>query len=285
MWKQIIVETERGAFEVFECGEGEPLAVTHLYSEFDERGNALAHPFTPYYKVFLINLRGAGRSVKASDPQEYRMDYTVADLEAIRESLGFQKWAFAGHSTGGMLGLTYATIAPQSLSKLIAGGAAASYEYAAHPDCMYHHKNKNFTRITEIMDALNDSATPVEVRQALSYEWSLMSYHSEEKLKEALKKPNSGRTIGERLDFFRKVEYKDYDVRNELKNVHLPCFIYAGRHDAQCPVQFGIEIAELLPNAQLTIFEKSNHFPFLEEEAAFQAFVTSTLHPHSQLLS
>ena len=286
MWKRRIVETEQGAFEIFECGQGEPLAVTHLYSEFDERGNALAHPFTPYYHVFLINVRGAGNSVKASDPQEYRMDYTVADLEAIRRALGFEKWAFAGHSTGGMLALKYATLVPDSLTKVIAGGAAASYEYAAHPDCMYHHKNKNFARITEIMDALNDLATPMEVRQALSYEWALMSYHSEEKLKAALKKPNSGRTIGERLDFFRKVDYRDYDVREELKHVQLPSFIYAGRHDAQCPVQFGIEIAELLPNAKLTIFEESNHFPFLEEEEAFQTFVTSTLNTtHSQSLS
>ena len=282
MWKQRIVKTERGSFEIFECGEGEPLAVTHLYSEFDERGNALAHPFTPYYRVLLINVRGAGNSVKASDPQQYRMDCTVADLEAVRRALGLEKWAFAGHSTGGMLALKYAVLAPESLTKIIAGGAAASYEYATHPDCMYHHRNKNFPRITEIMDALNNPATPVETRQKLGYEWALMSYHSEERLKEALKKPNSGRTVGERLDFFRKVDYREYDVRGDLKHVQLPSFIYAGRHDAQCPVQFGIEIAELLPNAQLTIFEHSNHFPFLEEEDAFQSFVTSTLNAHDQ---
>jgi proline iminopeptidase len=278
MWRQKIVETKRGAFEIFECGEGEPLAVAHLYSEFDERGNALAHPFTPYYHVFLINVRGAGNSVKAKDPQEYRMEQTVADLEAIRESLGFDKWAFAGHSTGGMLGLKYASAAPRSLSKLIVGGTAASYEYAAHPDCIYHHKNKNYPRIMEIMEALNNSETSVETRKELSYEWALMSYYSEDKLKESLKKPNSGRTTGERLDFFRKVEYRDYDVRENLKLIELPSFIFAGRYDAQCPVQFGIEIAELLLNAQLTIFEQSNHFPFLEEEEAFRAFVISTLH-------
>lgn len=283
MWKQKMIETERGAFEIFECGEGTPLAVTHLYSEFDQRGNALAYPFTPYYHVYLINIRGAGRSIKASDPQEYRMEQTIADLEAIRKSLGFQKWSFAGHSTGGMLGLTYATIAPQSLEKLIVGGAAASYEYATHPDCMYHHKNKNYPRIMEIMDALNDPATPTETRKELNYEWALMSYCSEDKLKEAQKKPNSGRTIGERLDFFRKVDYKDYDVREKLKLIELPSYIYAGRFDAQCPVQFGIEIANLLPNSQLTVFEKSNHFPFLEEEEAFKAFVMSTLHTSSSI--
>ncbi len=61
MWVQRFVDTARGTFEIFEKGEGEPLAVTHLYSEYDERGNAFANPFTEHYHVYLINLRGAGK--------------------------------------------------------------------------------------------------------------------------------------------------------------------------------------------------------------------------------
>ena len=33
----------------------------------------------------------------------------------------------------------------------------------------------------------------------LGYEWDLMSFYSEETLKEALKIPNSGKTVGVRL--------------------------------------------------------------------------------------
>lgn len=60
MWEQNFIETERGAFEYYTAGEGEPLAITHLYMTFDERGNLFANPFTEYYKVYLINTRGAG---------------------------------------------------------------------------------------------------------------------------------------------------------------------------------------------------------------------------------
>lgn len=45
MWIQRFIETARGTFKIFEKGEGEPLTVTHLYNEFDERGNAFANPF------------------------------------------------------------------------------------------------------------------------------------------------------------------------------------------------------------------------------------------------
>ncbi|SHG44938.1 alpha/beta fold hydrolase [Ornithinibacillus halophilus] len=277
MWKKRLIDTERGVFELFEKGEGDPLAVTHHYSAFDERGNSFANPFTAHYRVYLINLRGAGNSVQAQDPSEYSMDEAVHDLEAVREALGLAKWGFAGHSTGGMLALKYAIIQPSSLTKIIAGGAAASYEYGADPDSIYCHKNPNFNRIVYIMDQLNDPSTPLETRRKLGYEWALMSYYSEEKLQESLQKPNSGKTVGDRLDYFRRVEYPTYDIRDELPSVQIPSFIYTGKYDAQCPMKFSVEITDLLPKASLTIFDQSNHNPFSEEEEKFAEFVTSTV--------
>jgi len=277
MWVQRFIETTRGVFDLFEAGHGEPLAVTHLYSAFNEKGNTFANPFTSHYHVFLINLRGCGNSVKADDECQYSMDETIKDLEAIRVALGLEKWGFAGHSTGGMLALKYAIVAPNALTKIIAGGAAASIEYGLDPDSIYCAENKNFNRIIEIMEKLNDSSTHIEERQKLGYEWALMSYFSEDKLKEALTKPNSGKTVGDRLDYFRKIECKNYDLRSELGDVRLPSYIYAGKHDAQCPHKFGVEIANLLQNSTFITFEKSNHNPFSEEEEKFQEFVRLTV--------
>ncbi|WP_339254246.1 alpha/beta hydrolase [Sporosarcina sp. FSL W8-0480] len=277
MWVQRFVETARGTFEVFEKGEGEPLAVTHLYSEFDDRGNAFANPFTEHYHVYLINLRGAGKSVGAQSEEQYSMKESVLDLEAIREGLNLTKWGFAGHSTGGMLALVYAVMREESLTKIIAGGAAASVEYSADAGSIYCRENPNFERIIEIMDRMDTPDVPVEERKALGSEWNLMSFCSEEKMEAAFKKPNSGKTVGDRLTYFRKVDCKTYDVREELKLVFVPAFVYAGKHDAQCPHKFGIEIAECLPNATFTSFEHSNHYPFFEEEERFDEFVRSTL--------
>ena len=67
----------------------------------------------------------------SKNDSEYSMTETIKDLEAIREALYINKWGFAGHSTGGMLALVYATEAQESLTKIIVG-AAASKEYASH---------------------------------------------------------------------------------------------------------------------------------------------------------
>lgn len=277
MWKERIIETERGSFEVFEKGKGEPLAITHLYSEFNQKGNSMAALFTNDYHVYLINLRGAGRSVKANTLDEYSMDESVKDLEAIRLALNYEKWAFAGHSTGGMLALKYAINHPASLTKIIAGGAAASKEYGKDENSIYCRENPHYNRIIEIMALLNDAETPLEVRQEVNYEWALMSFQSEEKLKESMKKPNSGKTVGPRLDYFIKNESPTYDIREQLKEIHVPSFIYAGKYDAQCPLRFGEEIAELIPTARFTVFEESNHNPFSEEESKFIEFIKETL--------
>ncbi|MCH7323356.1 alpha/beta hydrolase [Solibacillus sp. MA9] len=277
MWKQHFIETTRGTFEYFTKGQGAPLAITHYFSHFDARGNLFANPFTEHYEVFLINVRGAGNSSPVTADEQMKFPEIIADLEAIREALGFEKWAFAGHSTGGMLALQYAVLAPHSLTKMIAGCTAASKAYASHPESMYCADNSNFARIIEIMELLNNPATTVEERQKYSYEWSLMSYYDEEKLKLALSLPNSGKTNGRALDYFRKVEVKSYDVRAALTNITIPSFIFGGRFDAQCPIEFTYEIAKLIPHAQLTVFEQSNHHPYIEELEHFEAFVKETI--------
>ena len=277
MWQKKFVETERGTFEIFVSGSGDPLCVTHLYSAFDERGNTFANPFTAHYKVYLVNLRDCGNSVTSENQSQYSMGESVNDLEAIRIALGFEKWGFAGHSTGGMLALKYAVLFPTSLTKMIAGGAAASKEYSSDPGSIYCHKNPKFPRIIEIMNQMNDSSTPLEIRKQLGNEWAEMSFYSKEKLINAMKMPNSGKTVGPRLDYFRKVEIGTYDLREDLAHVTVPSHIYAGRFDAQCPYKYGVEIAEIMPNAKLTTFEQSNHNPFVEEQEKFKHFVTSTL--------
>ncbi len=44
MWKTNIIKTTRGKFEYFVKGEGPPLCVTHMYSEYNNNGNTFCKP-------------------------------------------------------------------------------------------------------------------------------------------------------------------------------------------------------------------------------------------------
>lgn len=273
MWKQKLIDTARGTFEYFVSGQGEPLAITHFYMSFNVNGNHFANPFTSHYQVFLINVRGAGNSPVIEYDEQLNLQEVILDLEAIREALQFEKWAFAGHSTGGMLALQYVVNAEQSLTKIICGCSSASKDYAVHPNSIYCRENKNFNRMIEIMESLNKEDTSVEQRKELYYEWNLMSFLSEDKLRYALSKPNSGKIIGRALNYFRKVVVATFDLRNEIKNITIPVFVFGGLYDAQCPIECSYEIAKLIPNAKITVFNESNHFPFIEEEETFKKYV------------
>jgi proline iminopeptidase len=61
MWERMLVETERGMFDVFVRGEGSPLCVTHLYSEFNETGDRFANMFVTHRKTFLVSLKDVGQ--------------------------------------------------------------------------------------------------------------------------------------------------------------------------------------------------------------------------------
>lgn len=248
-----------------------------MYSEFNANGNTFALPFTDKYSVFLVNLRGCGGSDKAEQESEYSMSETVKDLEAIREALQFQKWGFAGHSTGGMLALMYATMAQESLTKIVAGGLCASAEYMNHPASIYCKENPNNERIKEIITLLDSTETPIEERRALNKEWSLMSIFESNRYEEIMNRPNSGKVVSPRLNYFSYEELKSYGLRPSLPNVCIPVFIYCGRYDAQCPHEFSKEAAELMSNATMTTFELSNHNPFVEEEEIFKQFVNTTV--------
>ena len=273
-WHQQIIETTNGKFEIFTAGHGNPICVTHLYSEFNANGNRFANMFVPHGKVFLVNLRGCGNSTDDTSVFNYSMKDSVADLEAIRSALGIEKWFFAGHSTGGMLALAYAIEAPTSLQAIIAGGFCASSDYMRHPGSIYCKDNPNNKRILQILKMLADPNSPIEERREGSKEWSLMSLYKRESYENTINRPNSGKTVSKRLDYFSYEELPNFDLRPQLPHTTIKAYLYGGTYDAQCPYEYVVEAAQLMPNASLKTFEKSNHFPFMEEEQEFEQYVT-----------
>jgi proline iminopeptidase len=58
---------------------------------------------------------------------------------------------------------------------------------------------------------------------------------------------------------------KEYDLRPQLAEIHIPALILQGHFDWVTPMSGAMEMAEKLPHAQLHIFEHSGHMAFMEE--------------------
>lgn len=267
MWKQQMINTKRGTFELFTKGSGEPLCITHHYSQFNETGDYFANVFTATHRVLLINLRDAGNSAKAQVENELSMIETIHDLEAIREALQLPIWHFAGHSTGGMLGLLYAITYPKSLQSLVVVGAAAS-NYTETPFCIYHPEHPQFHYMQQLIENLKSPHLTNEERKELSTERTKLSLYKRENYNSCFDKPIKTTMSASRMNAFAH-EYPSFDLREHLPSIKTKTIIMCGRHDVQCPIQYSIEMHEGIRNSIFVTFEESNHYPFLEEAAQF----------------
>ncbi|PHA06896.1 proline iminopeptidase [Bacillus sp. AFS051223] len=267
MWIQQMIHTKRGTFELFTKGNGEPLCITHHYSQFNETGDYFADVFTSTHRVFLINLRDAGNSVKANSEKELSMIETIHDLEAIRDALQLPTWHFAGHSTGGMLGLLYAITYPKSLQSLVVVGAAAS-NYTETAFCIYHPEHPQFHYMQQLIENLKNPLLTSEERKELSTKRTKLSLYKPENYNSYFDKPIQKTMSANRMNAFSH-EYPAFNLRDHLPSMKTKTLIICGRHDVQCPIQYSIEMHEGIRNSIFVTLEESNHYPFLEEAAQF----------------
>jgi pimeloyl-ACP methyl ester carboxylesterase len=69
------------------------------------------------FAVVTYDQRGIGRSTMP--PDGYGLLNYVADLEAVRKAVGFEKVHLLGHSWGGLVAMRYATVHPQKVRSII----------------------------------------------------------------------------------------------------------------------------------------------------------------------
>ena len=277
MWKQLFVETERGKFEVFVKGNGPPLCVTHLYSQFNKSGDYFADVFTKNYTVYLVNLKEAGNTDSVTSPYEFFMIETVFDLESIRENMKIQRWIFAGHSTGGMLACVYGIHASNSLKGLIIVGAAAREYASSSPACIYHVDHPQHELMQQLIERLKDPNLKENERKEITEERTKLSLYRPEGYKNLFSKSIHKKMAAARMNFFAR-EILQFDVTKQLFCITTPTLIACGRYDVQCPLSFSEEMASMIPDAKLLVFEESNHYPFLEEERLFELSIKAFSH-------
>ncbi len=69
----------------------------------------------------------------------------------------------------------------------------------------------------------------------------------------------------------RTVFMSRLDYRTRLGEIRVPTWVGVGRYDPQTPVACSEELAQGIPGAYLTVFERSGHYPFIEEREQFKS--------------
>ena len=95
-----------------------PVVMVHGLTGNAHAFDLLAPHFAPRYRVISVDVRGRGDSDWAADG-DYSNDAYVADLEGLRQALGFQRFSLVGTSMGGRISLTYAGTYPDRVERAI----------------------------------------------------------------------------------------------------------------------------------------------------------------------
>ena len=109
---------------VEQCGhpQGAPVIVLHG-GPGGGTSPAMRRYFDPaHYRIVLFDQRGCGRSRPHASVDANTTWDLVADIEAIRQTLGIRDWAVFGGSWGATLGLLYAQAHPDRVTHLILRG-------------------------------------------------------------------------------------------------------------------------------------------------------------------
>ena len=97
---------------------GSPVIMVHGLTGNAHAFDLLAPHFVPRFHVISVDVRGRGDSDWATGG-DYSNDAYVADLEGLRQALGFERFSLVGTSMGGRISLTYAGTYPERVERTI----------------------------------------------------------------------------------------------------------------------------------------------------------------------
>lgn len=230
-------------------------------------------PFSDVLRVVVFDARGSGAS-GLTPP--FTHEQWAADVDALREWVGAERIVMAGGSYGGFIAMEYAIAHPGRVQALVLRDTAAhgGFQEAAR-------RNALASARVEIDEELYDRSFSGRLRDDADFEasWRMIAplYDHDltpEKLEARLR---SAVYHHEAHNAAFSTNIPNYDIRDRLHTITAPTLVTVGRDDWIVPVPASEEIARLIPNAKLVVFEESGHSPQLEEPEKFQRVVREFL--------
>jgi len=236
------------------------------------------------HQLVYFDETGRGRATKKID-RPITPQMGVDDLEALRKHLKADKIIVLAHSYGGIQGLQYALQYPQHVEKLIM--VNASYDAQSHAMNIEHvkevTKNRYPLRWKELLK-LREEGVPGsddKYTKLLSLGADMYWYNPENR--RMLRKLSTGNPadrfalqtyidiIGEDSEWSLGGTLKGLEVAQDLKDFNIPTLIIGGRYDQITTPRIVHRFREMLPpeTAELHMFEKSGHWPWVEENKKF----------------
>src|SRR6266478_3268245 len=231
--------------------------------------------------VIFYDQLGCGASERPADPSLWRIDRFVRELAQVREALRLERMHLYGHSWGTMLAVDYLLAGASVASLILASPALSIPRWVADADI---YRAALPTDIQDIL-ARHEAAGTTSTK---AYREATMVYYRRHLCRmdpwpEAMNRSHEASSGEVYLEMWGPTEFhatgnlRDYDRTSRLHEIGVPTLFTCGRYDEATP-RTTASYQQLLPGAELAVFEQSAHMPHLEETQSYLACVRRFLH-------
>ena len=231
--------------------------LTHAYMVQNDMWERVAR----HRLVVFYDQRGIGASKRLQPGASQSMDAQVADLEAVRQTLGLAKVALVGDSYGGLVVMAYAAAHPEHVAKLVLSDSPGpSWKDIVHllPDVFPDIEEEN-SKKEQNLGASADAAARAGLRNHFR-----MIFYSPEKRDAYMSRmgdlgfePAVGAAVAKAT--------ADLDLKSKITAFRFPVLVITGRYDMNVAPATAWSLAHTIPGAKIVFFEQSGHLPSYEE--------------------
>src|SRR3954468_24009541 len=235
------------------------------------------------FHAVLFDQRGAGRSRPKGRRDANTLPHLIADMEAIREKFGFERWMIVGGSWGATLALAYAQAHPDRVTGLVLRatflGTVAEIEdgFLSSLPRLYPGLFEDFLNLLPS----DERASPVQAyfRRILDPDptihgpaaraWGgterILSEHKPNRTRLDLKELHSSRALPAspfmEAHYFANNSFMAPDqLMGEASRLNgIPGVIVQGRYDLLCPPKISHALAAIWRDAEIRIVEGAGH--------------------------
>jgi len=225
-------------------GAGEPVILLHGGMG---NGDHFSHQVTALrdkFQVIVIDSRGHGRSSLPKGKLSYHA--MAGDVIAVMDKLKVEQAAIVGWSDGGAIGLDLAVLSPERVTRLFVIGTN------------YDSKGSKPRRGRPVAATFTAYTAKCRVDHA--------------------KLGNKPKSFNAQIDAMLPVWRNPAGfTKDQIRSIKAPTMVALGDHDEIIELAQVEEMAELIPNGQLTVFKNTSHFAMWQDPQSFNQVLVAFL--------
>jgi len=249
--------------------ENDPLLLISGFDSDSSTWAAMMRSLIQNYQVLRFDNRGIGRSSAPDAP--YSIKQMASDANELLDYLSISKVHVAGHSMGGQIAQELTLAHPEKINSLI---VLSSW-------------TKGDEKFNSLIELFGDLAQKLEgaLYQRVLLPWLFTDafYSTPEVMKQLIDLienypfPPTSHGL-----YHQSRAILGSDTSDRIAEIHCPTLVMVGKEDLVTPVKFSQQLAQGIPNAELTILDLCGHAFVVESADPVAKVMLNFLAKHRQ---